>query len=111
MLALTNIGTIYSCGDGSSGQLGHGNLNFCHQLYPVTAFVNSTENRIIITQVSVGSNAVGAHSAAVDSNGYVYTWGKSIICGHLSEIDGTGSVESYTTKPKKIKAMEVRCDC
>ena len=111
MLALTSIGTIYSCGDGSFGQLGHGNLDLYRQLYPVTALVDSKGDRIVITQISVGSNAVGAHSAAVDSDGFLYTWGKSIICGHISELNESGSVESYTTIPKKVKAMEVRCDC
>jgi hypothetical protein len=37
----------------------------------------------LVTSVSAGSHMTGSHTAALDSNGTLYTWGKASACGHI----------------------------
>jgi alpha-tubulin suppressor-like RCC1 family protein len=37
----------------------------------------------VVTSVSAGSHMTGSHTAALDSNGTLYTWGKASACGHI----------------------------
>ena len=46
----------------------------------------------VITLVSAGSHTSGSHSAAVDADGKLYTWGKSSACGHIGS---SSSLSSY----------------
>lgn len=93
-LVLSSIGFVYSCGDGSNGQLGHSSLLSSNGLKHIEWFASSsngtTTEPIIITAISAGGDHLGCHSAAIDNNGHLYTWGKATSCGHidsLSEID------------------------
>lgn len=104
MLALTNFGTVYSCGDSSHGQLGHGTLEYCRNLRLISYFLEG-DNKVTISQISTGSHILGNHSAAIDTEGKVYTWGKSIICGQLS--NGNSRIKSYTTKPRQMDNFKV----
>ena len=66
MLALTNFGTVYSCGDSSHGQLGHGTLEYCGDLRLISYFLEG-DKQITISQISTGSHILGNHSAAIDT--------------------------------------------
>ncbi|GMH56388.1 hypothetical protein TL16_g02122 [Triparma laevis f. inornata] len=84
------IGAVYTCGDGSDGQLGHGIMKSVLQLTLVSAFASMVPPPVI-TLVSAGSHTSGSHSAAVDAEGKLYTWGKASACGHI------GSAASLST--------------
>lgn len=103
-MILTKFGTVYSCGDGSDGQLGHNSLESLSNFQLVDFFNNRGDNRIIITGISVGSDDTSSHSAAIDSEYNLYTWGKSIICGHPRT---DKSPESSIKVPKLVRAFEV----
>ena len=52
------------------------------QLTLVSAFASMVPPPVI-TLVSAGSHTSGSHSAAVDADGKLYTWGKASACGHI----------------------------
>jgi len=107
ILALTNLGMVYSYGDGSHGQLGHGSLEFCCNLRRIAYFLEGSKTEINrIVQISAGSGRVGSYSAAIDDKGNLYSWGKTIMCGHFPEMRQNVRVESLTLEPKKVKALE-----
>ena len=84
-LLLSSLGIIYSCGDGSDGQLGHGSFDACFNFQPIESLLKS--NKItFITDISAGGDSFGGHSAAIDQNGNLYTWGKRTACGQLSKV-------------------------
>ena len=101
---LTKAGSVYSCGDGSDGQLGHNSLESIQNFRPIHWF-DSTDDRIIITQISAGSDETSSHSAAIDSKHNLYTWGKALICGHVG-IKAQKS-KSQITVPHKVDAFKV----
>ena len=72
-LVLSSLGCVYSCGDGSDGQLGlgHGSYESSKFLRPIDWF-NKSGERIIIEQISCASDEITSHSAAIDSNRNCY---------------------------------------
>lgn len=83
-LAVTNDGTVYSFGSGTNFCLGHGEQHNELRPRPLLSF---RRKGIHIVRVSAGDE----HVVALDSNGYVYTWGKGYCgaLGHGDEIDKT----------------------
>lgn len=102
-LLLTEVGSLWSCGDGSDGQLGHNSLESSNSFQLIEHFNNDNE-RIIITQISAGSNETSSHSAAIDSKSKLYMWGKSIICGNIGS---NNSDKSHITVPQVVEMLEV----
>ncbi|XP_010242957.1 PREDICTED: ultraviolet-B receptor UVR8 isoform X2 [Nelumbo nucifera] len=83
-LAVTSDGTVYSFGSGSNFCLGHGEQH--NELRP-RAIQSFKRKGIHVIRVSAGDE----HVVALDSSGYVYTWGKGYCgaLGHGDEIDKT----------------------
>ncbi len=69
-LLLTSTGEVYGCGSNQYGQLGDGNS--AYYTAPVSIAAGSFENKTIVSVVG-GNN----HSAALSSDGVVYTWGSN----------------------------------
>ena len=67
MLALTRSGQVYTLGDGSLGQLGHGNLASCPEPRLLSQLAGRT-----VAQVACG----GSHSLALSEHGEVFAWGR-----------------------------------
>jgi Regulator of chromosome condensation (RCC1) repeat len=88
-VALTDVGMVYGWGSGIDGALGHGNTDSL--LSPRLIEYFGLSNPLFVTQISAGSDIVGAHTAAIaqspDGSKKLYTWG-------LGTALGTGSSRS-----------------
>ncbi|OAY28672.1 hypothetical protein MANES_15G085700v8 [Manihot esculenta] len=84
VLAVTDNGAVYSFGYGSNFCLGHGEQ---HNEFLPCAIQTFRRKGIHIVRVSAGDE----HAVALDSSGFVYTWGKGYCgaLGHGGEIDKT----------------------
>ncbi|XP_022717053.1 ultraviolet-B receptor UVR8-like isoform X2 [Durio zibethinus] len=84
VLAVTDNGVVYSFGSGSNFCLGHGEQQNEFQPRAIHTFKRKS---IHVLRVSAGDE----HVVALDSSGYVYTWGKGYCgaLGHGDEIDKT----------------------
>uniref|UniRef100_A0A1J3FWJ4 Ultraviolet-B receptor UVR8 n=2 Tax=Noccaea caerulescens TaxID=107243 RepID=A0A1J3FWJ4_NOCCA len=82
VLAVTEDGSVYSFGSGIENCLGHGELLNQFEPHVIQAFKTKG---VRILRVCAGYG----HAAAIDSNGYVYTWGrgKSGALGHGDQND------------------------
>eukprot|EP00752_Nemacystus_decipiens_P007119 g6377.t1 len=82
-ILVTSMGSVYSAGDGTDGALGLGVREssdafrlvewFAEQMPPPKA-----------CQASTGSDLIGCHSAVLDADGRLYTWGVGAAAGHAS---------------------------
>lgn len=99
-LAVTNDGGVYSFGSGSNFCLGHGEQH--NELRP-RVIQSFRRNGIHVVRVSAGDE----HVVALDSNGFVYTWGKGYCgaLGHGDEIDKT--TPALLTSLKNHLAVQV----
>mmetsp|Transcript_17705 Transcript_17705/g.38750 ORF Transcript_17705/g.38750 Transcript_17705/m.38750 type:complete len:951 (-) Transcript_17705:1419-4271(-) len=82
--ALTDMGLVYTWGNGTDGALGQGNENDSEIPRMVSA-LGSQEPPTLIIDVSCGSDLAGSHTACVSREGEVYTWGigHAIGNGHI----------------------------
>jgi len=102
VLVLTSIGSLYSCGDGSDGQLGHDSLDSCSYFRHIDWFTKQKASRITITTISAGANDSCSHSAAIDNDGVLYTWGKATITGHIgAKQSADGALDAASKQPVK----------
>lgn len=106
-LFLDAYGGVYSCGDGSGGALGHGNLD--KQDIPMKIMYFEMNN-IQIMQISAGVDT----SMAVSTKGEVYAWGitKNGRIGVCTEGDYVSKPHRvHITNPtgEEIKAVDVEC--
>ncbi|OIW05262.1 hypothetical protein TanjilG_03651 [Lupinus angustifolius] len=83
-LAVTEDGAVYSFGSGVNFCLGHGEQ---HDEFQPRAIQKFRRKNIHVVRVSAGDE----HAVALDSNGFVYTWGKGYCgaLGHGDEIEKT----------------------
>ncbi|KAF2314316.1 hypothetical protein GH714_025330 [Hevea brasiliensis] len=95
VLAVTDNGAVYSFGSGSNFCLGHGEQ---HNEFLPRVIQTFRRKGIHVVRVSAGDE----HAVALDSSGFVYTWGKGYCgaLGHGDEIDKTlpeplNSLKSY----------------
>ncbi|KAL1138806.1 hypothetical protein AAG570_008868, partial [Ranatra chinensis] len=89
-MALTIDGKVFSWGEGSDGNLGHGNMSSLEKPRLIETLKSKR-----IRDIACGS----AHSAAITSNGELYTWG-------LGEYGRLGHGDFATQlKPKHVKAL------
>ncbi|ERM95212.1 ultraviolet-B receptor UVR8 [Amborella trichopoda] len=91
-LAVTEDGTLYSFGYGANFCLGHGDQH--NELQPRALHWFKRRN-VHILRVSAGDE----HAVALDSSGYVYTWGKG-YCGALGHGD-----ENDKTTPELLTSL------
>lgn len=99
-LAVCDDGTLHSFGSGTNFCLGHGEQH--NELQPRAIQLFSRQG-IYVARVSAGDE----HVVALDSTGYVYTWGKGYCgaLGHGDEIDKT--TPSLLTSLKSQLAVQV----
>ncbi|KAK6172413.1 hypothetical protein SNE40_016067 [Patella caerulea] len=89
-MALTVDGKVFSWGEGDDGKLGHSSRMTCDTPRLIEALKSKR-----VRDISCGSS----HSAAIISNGDLYTWGLGDY-GRLGHGDNTTQL-----KPKQIKAL------
>lgn len=71
-LVKTNFSRVFSCGNGGSYALGHGNRESCHSFKLIESL-----NDLDIKRIGCGMN----HSGCLTEDGQVLTWG---VCGDVS---------------------------
>ncbi|XP_052077229.1 E3 ubiquitin-protein ligase HERC2-like isoform X2 [Mytilus californianus] len=89
-LALTTDGKVFSWGEGDDGKLGHFSRWNCDKPRLIEALKSKR-----VRDIACGSS----HSAAITSNGDLYTWGLGEY-GRLGHGDNTTQL-----KPKQVKAL------
>lgn len=100
-LLLTNTGLVYSFGTGQYGALGHG-YSAAKQLPDQ---VRPTLIRSLATEKCICVAAGELHSAAVTSDGDLYTWGDG-FCGQLGHADRRPQV-----LPKQVTSGGLEDEC
>lgn len=90
---LTSQGTVFSCGEGNYGRLGHGHSDSLPNLTMISALQG-----FVITQVATSIGSDG-HSLALTETGEVFSWGD----GDFGKL-GHGNNERQR-KPKLIESL------
>ena len=100
VLCLSSLGIVYSTGDNASGELGHPNVTSILQFRPIKEFLG-----VKIAQVSAGSyRGIGSHSAAIDTDGRLFTWGRSTLCGNIG--GSTPSPSPTIDSPQLVESLQ-----
>jgi alpha-tubulin suppressor-like RCC1 family protein len=89
--AIKTDGTLWTWGENSSGQLGNNigaPLSFNDSLVPITTFAGGTNWK----QVSCG----GAHTAAIKTDGTLWTWGRGYTLGNNQFINRSTPVTTFS---------------
>ncbi|KAL0483141.1 hypothetical protein AKO1_014817 [Acrasis kona] len=94
-LVVCDDGTVYSWGNATYGQLGHGNTEECLVPTMIRSFV---ENGIRVKSVAAGST----HSGCIASSGEIYMWGNGIY-GQI----GNG-IKQHALAPVRVDALASR---
>ena len=97
-LFLDTNGYVYSCGENSEGRLGHGNTSNKSIPTLIEIYIDSNGNHINYTNITISKISAGDyHSIFLDTNGNVYSCGKSYY-----GISGHGDT-NYITRPTLIQ--------
>ena len=97
-LALKANGTVWAFGNGENGKLGNGNEENSNE--PVQVIKEDKTELKNILDIGIGKNS----GIAVNSNGEVYTFGKTIS----SSVDGEDT-ETVSNKAKKVDGLSNIC--
>ncbi|WPT14198.1 Ultraviolet-B receptor UVR8 [Picochlorum sp. SENEW3] len=101
-LLVSSAGELYSCGDGAHGRLGHGTAGSSS----IFRYISTQEEyiprkvRALEAKKIVAAAAGHMHSACIDSDGFVYTFGNG---RHLQL--GTGTRDDSSI-PIKVQGLE-----
>ena len=76
-LILSFLGNVYSCGENSEGALGHGD-NFTRSTFTLIQLPEPVPK---FDKIAAGSGVIGSHSMAIDSEGFLYSWGVAYASG------------------------------
>ncbi|CAM9859255.1 unnamed protein product [Scytosiphon promiscuus] len=82
-LLVTGMGSVYSAGDGTDGALGLGGPQSTESFRLIEWFAEQMPTPKLC-KASAGSDLIGCHSAALDANGRLFTWGVGAAAGHAS---------------------------
>jgi alpha-tubulin suppressor-like RCC1 family protein len=88
--AIKTDGTLWTWGYGLTGRLGNG--SFSNQLTPITTFAGGTNWK----QVACGGLLIGSHTAAIKTDGTLWTWGY-VGNGRLGNGAITGNISTPIT--------------
>ena len=101
-LALQDDGDVYSWGDNDYGQLGRGTYDVDDAVPGVVDFPSGTE----IVSIAAG----GYHALALDSDGYVWAWGRN----DYDQLGTCGGAEAITPAKVQINSEcidDASCTC
>jgi alpha-tubulin suppressor-like RCC1 family protein len=97
VLAIADSGAIFSWGLGSSGQLGHGNLN--------SSTVPTVATLLLGVTNWVALSAGSTHSLGLASDGNIYVWGTGIF-GQLGPGPLTRSIPTLLLQPTGVTSWK-----
>jgi len=103
-MLLTDRGSVWTCGDGSWGKLGHGDF----RNYGIFSHVLSTACTAPMPRISMIAAGL-YHSVALASDGRVFSWGRAVE-GRLGLYPLSN--HQYTTKearPRLVKTLQNHC--
>ncbi len=98
-LVLTNTGTVYGWGANTSGQVGNGAMT-AWETKPVQVMASASQPLSGIVALSAGAN----HTAAIDDNGNVWTWGANTT-GQLGNGDTSGTAQAYPVQLSGVSGV------
>ena len=99
-LALKENGIVWAFGNGENGKLGNGSEENSNE--PVQVIKDDETELKNILDIGIGKNS----GIAVNSNGEVYTWGKTISSNADEDGEDTGAVNK---KAKKVEGLSNIC--
>ena len=107
-LLLTDVGLVFSWGDGSDGSLGHADFSECPYPRYVSALGDNQPKPILATHIAAGSDISGSHSACVSRDGRLFTWGLGIACGRntMKSSAVPTPIEASAFKDEEIETVE-----
>ena len=98
--AVSDIGLLFTWGNGADGALGHGDLSTLLQPALVEHF--GLDNALTVRAVAVGADVLGSHTLAIASDGGLYAWGVGVALG-----SGTSTSSNVPTRVDDAE-MQVR---
>lgn len=104
-VAVTLQGTIYTCGVGSRGRLGHGNSSNVFRLKKIDFF----DDIGAVAEVAISNN----HNLVLTENGELYTWGYNNLyqLGFTSTVSHSfrkSTTDVYENTPKHLFSGDLR---
>jgi len=106
--ALSDIGMVFTWGNGADGALGHGDRE--HVSAPrLVAALSAQDDPILAVDISVGSDLAGSHTCCVSREGIVFSWGVGGAIGHGDAISRDFPKPISIEKFDGAKVYKVEC--